>query len=229
MGLEIHLFESDSINGYIPDPKNKKFFIAKEFVDVPSRFPDNINNRRYLYSPSNGAGPNAVLKSVGLPTLYDIFGVDRRINYPLDFKKDDLNLKTALYKTRNARLRLKRIVDERPYRALEVSAASLRPYSAPDSSSEALEIFYAEKARWGTQHNLFNSYITDIAHFFLQEPLQVVALIPTGRKSGIDSIFVVYVDTSMKWYIEFLYIVEEFIQEALFLDYPIVKWRNHRD
>lgn len=222
VGLEIVLFESASATGYAPDRKHGGF-VRKPFSDVSSRFPENFNTRRYIYSPGNGIGANAVLKSVGLPTLFDIFEVDSRKELVF-FRKEDLNFKKALLLTKGTRLKLEKIIKDNPYRATEVDNYSLRPHEAPDIASDALKIFKAEKNRWGDKKNLFNSYATDVGLFFIQEPVKVVAMIPAKSR---HCIYMVYEDNSMMWYIEFLRIVEEFIDEATSLEYPIIKWSTY--
>ena len=186
-------------------------------IDHPD-YPDHYFKIGYFRSSYNGAGIERILRNLGLPTLADIFDVDREeyFIHP-DWKK-------ALERTQEVIDLLKK---EGGYRVHSVSPNIFSPPEVK-SENEALEVFrkqlQRESEREGEKHNYSNKE----GEFFLAEPLKVLAMI-SGETKILAKMPCVYVVTESdnEWYIQALEIVKstcEYVLQKENIDQYYLHW-----
>lgn len=180
-------------------------------VEKPSKkYPKHEFKIGYFRSSYNGSGINRILDNMGLPTLYDIFGV-----------KDEyivqVNWEEALSKIIAVRADFQKKLQraEGKFRVFDVAADNMfRPGEGVRSQKEALEIFKEELKKDAP----FDVYGNLHGEFFRKEPIKVVALIRGSDALGQPAFYVIEErkdTTELDSYAESLEIVEETIRFVL--------------
>lgn len=165
-------------------------------------YPDHMFKIGYFRSSYNSGGINRILRNLELPDLEEIMGYnDEYVFQP--------NWGTTLENVNSVISKLK----ETPaYRVESVSGNIFRETSIK-SESEALKVFLKEIEK--NKESKY-SYSNSDGHFYMDEPIKVLALIP-GKQTILGERECTYVVTESDntWYIQALEIVKETIEYVL--------------
>jgi len=166
-------------------------------------YPDHYFKIGYFRSSYNSGGIERILDNLGVSTLHDIFSVTSQY-----YVKP--NWETALIRCEHA---IKQFKEKGSYRVSHVSANIFRE-SGITSEKEALDIFLKEMER--EHHPDMMSYSNRDGEFYLDKPLEVLAMIP-GKTRILRETDCVYVVTKSDntWYIQALEIVRDTIKYVL--------------
>jgi len=169
--------------------------------------PDHYFKVGYFRSSYNASGIERILKNMGLPGLDWVF--DRENSEEYCFLPD-----WKIAKERIQILRAK-FEEQDPYRVAHVSQNRFTE-SLVTSEAKALEIFKSQLDNKKDQPGGFGNYSNSDGEFYLEEPLQVVAMIP-GKYKVFKEMDCVYIITKSdnSWYENALEIVEETIDFVL--------------
>ena len=171
-------------------------------LDHPD-YPNHYFKIGYFRSSYNSSGIERILRNLGVPTLSDIF----RDNDEYKFQPD---WDAALAKCEVAINLLK---EKGAYRVNQVSANIFRE-SSVKSEKDALDIFLKNLEK--DRDSDMRSYSNADGEFYLDEPLEVVAMIP-GKTTLLREQDCVYVVTKSdnEWYVQALEIVRDTIKHVL--------------
>lgn len=233
MGLDIYLYEREDAERRMEDDK-VAWKAAFERTQAKSpNFPDHLCGPRYLRSSYNDGGFNHTVHNLIGSDLYSIFA-------HATLTEDEEGLiaitKEHLQATRERAREVKaKIIGARWLRCTSVSANILRPDlngipnegQAIAAAAEAMTKFEQAKSgeKSGEDHLIGGSYWNALGHFSIDEPLEVVAMIP-GRDSLGPAVHVVYKtrDDDKQWYVQMCDIIVEFCDEALAMRDPCILW-----
>lgn len=196
--------------------KNKAFAISlgleesgedphKERIEFDSKTDkDHYFKVGYLRSSYNGAGIDAVLRNLGLPTLSDIFGYENEYCFQPDWAE-------ALKMCESV---IDQLQSKGNYRCFHVSENMFGGKGLPQNEKEAMDIFMAEINR--SDKSSFDAYSNGKGEFWLKEPMKVHAIIP-GEYSIFRPMKCCYVimEGGNEWYINALQITKETIEYVL--------------
>ena len=204
MALEMGLSEdgSDSLN-------------YKKMERASSLYPDHYFKMGYFRSSYNGSGMERILKNLGVPTMYEIFGVsDGEYYVKPDWEKSLDRAKSALELLRS----------KPSYRCFDVGYNEFmgRPSDHPvKNEKDAMAVFIKELEKNSEKPADSESYnySNRDGEFFMDENLKVVALIPGVKKrffvdEYLPCVNVIY-ESSNEWYIQALEIIIETIEFVL--------------
>lgn len=201
MGLDIYLY-------------TKQENSAGKHEDVPSvKHPKNINNRRYLRSSYNGGGfNNAVPRLTGNDnfTYYEVFEPLGN----LDEYQIELNDVDKLLKCRG---RAQDIVEAlKVTDGITVTTVSAGAFSGDHTDQEALKVFREKYAEYQATPGPFGAFSSGQGHFWLDEPLQILAAIPGKDILGHSAMHLIYKSEGAKdHYLASAEVLVEFIEEAI--------------
>ena len=175
------------------------------------RYPDHYFKVGYFRSSYNGGGIEKVLKNLGLDTLHDIFDYDREAEeYYFQPNWD------------RALVNVKRVIEDLK------GAENIRCHSVSDnmfkestifSEKEAIEIYNQQRKKYEENKDRnpdFSAYSNSDGTFYMEEPMEVIAMIP-GKENMFIPRDCVYVITKSdnSWYVQALEIVQETIEYVL--------------
>lgn len=184
--------------------------INKQKIELDSdKHPDHMFKIGYMRSSYNGGGINRVLENMGLSDLYDIFGIEG------DAGECQPNYDYAL---ENVKEVLEELRADDGYRVVSITP-NLFSGAKVTSEAMALEMFKKEledKTNRASYSNLNGE-------FYMDKPLEVVALLP-----GISKImgerpctYAVYKNQNGNdWYIQALEVVQEMLEFILAHEKP---------
>lgn len=194
-----------------PDGECTKY--EKYEVELPSKTnPEHNWSIGYWRSSYNDAGTNNVLRSMGLPTLYDIVKPEDHAYYVQpDWEATKARATEVLGKYTQM---MEQLGD------VHVEAIDMRDVEAPSSKAEALEVYKKHLE----EQSVFDSYMDSTGHYCIQDPMHVRAFI-YGRKPDIfdptkyvPTLYLVVADKSgeaSKYYAECLAILIETCEYVL--------------
>lgn len=179
----------------------------KRVEENSAKYPDHYFKMGYFRSSYNASGIEGILRNMGLPTLTWVF--DRENSEEYCFLPD--------WKIAKERIQILReqFGEQDPYRVAHVSQ-NIFVESGVTSEAQALDIFKKELERKKDQPEGFGNYTNRDGEFYIDEPLQVVAMIP-GKYKIFREVDCVYIITKSDntWYENALEIVEETIDWVL--------------
>ena len=171
----------------------------KKKIEIDSTIqPDHYFKIGYFRSSYNGGGINRVLENLGVPNLYEIFEPDEQYCFQPDWEK-------ALQRTGEA---INLLSQKGNFNCFSIDENIFGSQQLPTSEKEAMEIL--EKEITQNKSTFEGGYSNNKGHFYLNEPVQVVALIP-----GINTILkprsctYVIIKGENEWYVNALKIVKE--------------------
>ncbi len=158
----------------------------------------------YFRSSYNDGGINRILGNLGVPDLNDIFSPDDKYCFQPDWDKSLKNVKKSI----------KILESKGNYRCFDVSENLFGNDGQPTNEKQALEIFLKEQKRKDGFGD--GGYSNKDGHFYINEPIKVLALIP-GTRNLLREMKCTYIimEGENKWYIEALKIVKETIEFVL--------------
>ena len=164
-------------------------------------YPDHLFKLGYFRSSYNSGGINRILSNMGLPTLGEIMGADEEYLFQPDWEKALDNVESVI----------SQLKEKGAYRVEAISGNWFRD-NGIKSESDALEAFLKEKEGNGNGFNYSNA----MGHFYLQEPVKVLAMIP-GKQTILGERDCTYVVTESdnQWYIQALEVVKETIEYVI--------------
>jgi len=194
----------------------------EEKIEIPHpKYKDHYFKIGYFRSSYNGGGTNNVLERAGIPTLYEIF----------DHKRNQYNFipdwEASLKRCENA---LRKAIEHAAspagkYDIMHVGPNPFRnPEEYPQSEQDALNIFYEQLKKWGSEHYKDGHGYSNGEGEFYPKGIKVVAMLPGFYDSFTKTMFgkpmqetyLVYEsEEKMKWYIEALEIVRDTILYVL--------------
>lgn len=175
---------------------------TKTHIEINSQTdPEHYFKIGYFRSSYNDGGINRVLENLDVPGLYEIFEPNDQYCFQPDWPE-------ALKRCDHSIFLLEQ---KGNYRCFDVSA---NIFSQPEcgSEKEAMEIFLSEiKVTHG-----FNQYSNKQGHFYHEDPVKVLALIPgTNNILRETPCTYVVVEGENKYYLDALKIVKETIEYVL--------------
>lgn len=197
---------------------------AKRQAEIDRDFASRVHpehttsNRRYLRSSYNGGGFDAVVKNLVGRDLAYIFEPPE--DYEWEPTKEDLAL--ARKRAEEVRDALTTTID---LRVSTESATSLFAGQSLVTEERVLGIVRDELAR-ERPHFIGGSYSNSKGAFYLDKPLEVIALVPGVDVFGKPAIHVVCRpdEDNSKYYRDMADVVIEFIDEALAMERPQISW-----
>ncbi len=163
----------------------------------------------YFRSSYNDGGINRKLEMVGAPSLYEIFPhSDSDYSFQPNWEESRAKAKEALDILKSK---------DNGYEVTEFSA-NIFTEPTVTSAKQALEIFNKELERNGNRQSAFGgSYSNRDGNFFLNKPLEVVAVIPgtTDMLGKRPTTYVIYKSEGANWYLKALEIVIETCEYVL--------------
>lgn len=208
--------DAESLTGEQSKQWSEEFRALGGSQDVKSeRFPDNINNRRYLRSSYNEGGFNSVVPEVTGDERFSYYG----ILDPLRSDEEYVYEVRDLDKIAEARSNAERCVqalevlgDSPIYRVDSQNAATLRPqnHGGPLDKAGALRVFLETKR--DHKDSSFGAFSNSNGSFYLKEPLEVVATMP-GKDFMGACVHVVYQTKLHSSYVESAHVLVEFCDE----------------
>jgi hypothetical protein len=202
MGLDVYLYDGEQRPGDIDS----------------ATYPEHYFKKNYLRSSYNEGGINRVATNLIGKDLYWVFEPGDRYEFTPDWTACKTRAEQFLTE-------LKVAVDANPYRVTTVDHNHFSGV-AKVSAEQALQTFIAERQKHPTDNDFFSSYSNGSGHFFMKEPLPVVAAIPGTGLLGSPCVHLVYKDDSLNWYVEAAAIVIEFIDHAMTLNQPVLHWSS---
>jgi len=183
----------------------------KQRVEMDSKIiTDHYFKVGYFHSSYNGGGINNILRNLGVMDLYGIFE-------PNDSYCFSPNWAECLERVSDT---IASLEAKGNYRCFEVSHNMFGTDLGPSSEKEALAAFVDELAN---KHNrsLTGAYSNRVGHFYHEEPIKVLSLIP-GTTEILRKQPCVYVicEGENQWYINALKIVKETIEYVMGQDDP---------
>lgn len=191
----------------------------KKSIEIDStKYPGHYFKVGYFRSSYNASGIERILKNMNLPTLEWVF--DRENSEEYCFLPDWKIVKERIQILRE------QFGNQDPYRVAHVSQNIFKE-SLITSEAQALEVFRKEIEKNKERINGFGNYSNSEGEFYLDEPLQVVGMIP-GKYKIFKETDCVYIITKSDntWYENALEIVEETIDWVLSQEDP-EKYRIH--
>lgn len=168
-------------------------------IEIDSeKYPDHYFKVGYFRSSYNGGGINRVLSNLGLPTLNEMFMVEKDDYYiQPDWKKVIENVKKVLEDFRN----------KGAYRIQEISSNIFSDRDLPNTPKEAMDVFNEELDKQ-KDRDYEGGYSNINGEFYPNTGLKVLALIP-GKTEFFGSRDCIYVVTESEndWYYQALEIV----------------------
>ena len=144
------------------------------------KYKDHIFKIGYFRSSYNGSGINRQFSNMGLPTLQEMFEVDREDYYVRpNWDKAMANVNTAIEKYTDMMANNK---------IVRVSCSSFNEFMDPSEckvvdEESALKVFYEQQDRYNKGDKSFGSWSSRDGEFYMDSPLQVMGIIP-GTKSS---------------------------------------------
>jgi hypothetical protein len=180
----------------------------KKKIEIDStKYPGHYFKVGYFRSSYNASGIERILKNMNLPSLHWVF--DREDSEEYCFTPD--------WKIAKERIQLlkEQFGDQDPYRVAHVSQNIFKE-SLITSEAQALDVLKKELEKKNGQSNGFGNYSNSEGEFYLDDPLEVVAMIP-GKYKLFNEMDCVYIITKSdnSWYENALEIVEETIDWVL--------------
>lgn len=179
----------------------------RENIELDSKIhPEHYFKIGYFRSSYNESGINSILRSLGIPDLYDIFEhndddyeFSPNWNHSLDVVQEAINM----------------LKKDKGYRVETVSPNIFALDDVAKTPEQALEMFNNKLKEKRTRG--FNSFTCKDGHFYLDNSgLKVHALIPGKSIMGTPCTFAVYkMKDGNKYYIQALEIVKETIEHIL--------------
>lgn len=186
----------------------------KKKIEINSAIdPEHYFKIGYFRSSYNGSGINRVLSNLGVPDLYEIFEPNDEYCFQPNWKE--------VIQRANAAIEL--LSQKGNYKCFSVDENVFGNNTPPQSEKEALEILQKEIA--DNKSTFEGGYENGKGSFYLNEPLEVVALIP-----GINNILrprnctYVIIKGDIDWYITALKIVRETCEYVLAQNDPQKYW-----
>lgn len=166
-------------------------------------YPDHYFKIGYFRSSYNAGGIERILENLGVPTMHDIFDFSDEYTFQPDWD-------IALAKCESAINVLK---EKGAYRVHHVEENIFRE-SGIKSEKEALDVFMKNLEREHSEG--MGSYSNAEGEFYLDKPLEVVAMVP-GKTKIFKERDCVYVITKSEneWYVQALEIVRDTIKYVL--------------
>lgn len=177
----------------------------EEKIEVNSAaYPDHIFKIGYFRSSYNGGGINSFFDRIGLPDLYELFGVSRD-------EQDLTNWEAARPRVVDCIAAYKQKMEAGIIDCFDVSANMFSSGGEPENESDAIALYKKETAG---EHS-FDAW-SSRAGVFYPKGIECVGFIP-GIKYGSPCTFVMYKmrQDSMEYYLHALEIVLETIDYVL--------------
>ena len=221
MGLDVYLLDGNKFNTDVDETEDN--YMDAYIEEKSDKYPDNYNHKGYLRSSYNDSGYNRVVSNTIGKDLYyifnPIFSESNNESYEIEPKKEELE-KCLI----NAQEVLKELKSSREFGVINVSKNMFAPImkNPPEkiTNENVIKIVNEEYEK-----HKGSSYSNIKGDFFLDTPLEVVALIPGKDFLNRDTVFVVH-KMSLEYYIQETEIAIEFIEKALTLEQPIVHWSS---
>ena len=223
MGLDVYLHDNavkyEDIEEY-EDGSSWSETRYRETQDSKSfPHPDHICTRRYLRSSYNGGGFNSVAGNLISKDLYWIFEpcMETDADYILRPTRDQL-----LEAQKRAEIVRTELMAVEPVNVAAFSNNTFKSWPEVDAEA-ALGIYRDRKEkRESGKGSVFDDFSDADGSFYFDAPVKARAFIP-GVEFGRKCMWVVY-ETDLTFYLEMADIIVEFVEEALQMDEPYIRW-----
>jgi hypothetical protein len=186
-------------------------FSAEEQIEKDSKTdPSNMFKIGYFRSSYNDGGINSVLRNNDLMDLYGIFGVERsEHDYYIrpDWKKALKNVRKVM----------------KAFEPISKDGISCSHYGSLTEIKDEKEALKAFRAEIEKGKSSFGSYSNAVGTFFMDKPIEVLAIMSGRNCIGSPGAYIIYKTKSedgLKWYMTALKIVEETIEYVLAQEDP---------
>lgn len=208
MGLDVFMKRWERPKGWeVDDADSTDFCNNFTYLEFPSStYPDHLFKVGYFRSSYNDSGLNRKLRNTIGIDLYSIFNPP-----PLDDAyhfQPDWELAKSI--SQKALRDLKDYIAKGGYGVLAIDHHLLYEQNKNSMTSEAIALQKFLEIADKHSDSKFGNFISGDGHFFLNEPLKVVGVIP-----GLSDLFrhpcnyVIYKDESWDWYLQAIEIVVE--------------------
>ena len=185
-------------------PKGTKEICIEE---NSKKYPDHYFKIGYFRSSYNNSGINNILRNSIGKDLYSIFK-----------DTDDYILKPNWNEARKKCVEIinefTEYITKNPYRCFALHTFFEDPRITINSEKDAIDLVLKEIEKKKESKINFSSYSNFQGEFFLDDPLEVTALI-TGKHYNSNTVYVVHRDKGLDWYLKALEIVLETIDYVL--------------